>query len=90
MSHRLTRRLQHSRLRRAGATAVEYGLMVALIAMIIFAVSTFWAPNLLAIFNDRRQLSSEARTRRSLRPSTHHVSAVCHRFVLHPSRHRGG
>ncbi|MFI7586089.1 Flp family type IVb pilin [Spongisporangium articulatum] len=35
-----------------GATAVEYGLMVALIAVIIIAGVTLLGQNLLAIFNN--------------------------------------
>ena len=34
-----------------GATAVEYGLMVALIAVVIIAAVTLLGQNLLAIFN---------------------------------------
>jgi pilus assembly protein Flp/PilA len=34
-----------------GATAVEYGLMVALIAMVIIAGVTLLGTNLLALFN---------------------------------------
>ena len=35
-----------------GATAVEYGLMVALIAIVIIAAVTLLGTNLLAIFNN--------------------------------------
>jgi pilus assembly protein Flp/PilA len=35
-----------------GATAVEYGLMVALIAIVIIAAVTLLGQNLLAIFNN--------------------------------------
>ena len=35
-----------------GATAVEYGLMVALIAMVIIAAVTFLGNNLSTLFND--------------------------------------
>ena len=35
-----------------GATAVEYGLMVALIAVVIIAAVTLLGQNLLAIFNN--------------------------------------
>lgn len=35
-----------------GATAVEYGLMVALIAVVIIGAVTLLGENLVAIFND--------------------------------------
>jgi pilus assembly protein Flp/PilA len=35
-----------------GATAVEYGLMVALIAIVIIAAVTLLGTNLLALFNE--------------------------------------
>lgn len=35
-----------------GATAVEYGLMVALIAIVIIAAVTLLGNNLLALFNE--------------------------------------
>lgn len=35
-----------------GATAVEYGLMVALIAVVIIGAVTLLGDNLVAIFND--------------------------------------
>ena len=45
----LTRTLNHDDDR--GATAVEYGLMVALIAIVIIAGVTLVGTNLLALFN---------------------------------------
>jgi pilus assembly protein Flp/PilA len=42
-------RLQHSD---RGATAVEYGLMVALIAIVILVAVAFLGTNLSTLFND--------------------------------------
>jgi pilus assembly protein Flp/PilA len=44
-------RIASIREKEEGATAVEYGLMVALIAVIIIAGVTLLGQNLLAIFN---------------------------------------
>jgi len=45
-------RLQHLiRTREEGATAVEYGLMVALIAIVIIAAVTLLGGNLSTLFN---------------------------------------
>ena len=46
----LTRRVKRDDDR--GATAVEYGLMVALIAIVIIAGVTLLGTNLLALFNE--------------------------------------
>jgi pilus assembly protein Flp/PilA len=44
-------RIASIREKEEGATAVEYGLMVALIAVVIIAAVTLLGNNLLAIFN---------------------------------------
>ena len=52
MSHRLVNRLKVRTSGEVGATAVEYGLMIALIAMTIFGGVYLMGPALLAIFED--------------------------------------
>ena len=52
MSIKSIARLQHlTRTREEGATAVEYGLMVALIAIVIIAAVTLLGTNLSNLFN---------------------------------------
>ena len=52
MSIKTIARLQHlTRTREEGATAVEYGLMVALIAIVIIAAVTLLGGNLSTLFN---------------------------------------
>ncbi|GAA1254673.1 Flp family type IVb pilin [Oryzihumus leptocrescens] len=52
MSIKTIARLQHlTRTREEGATAVEYGLMVALIAIVIIAAVTLLGHNLSTMFN---------------------------------------
>ena len=50
MNHAL-RKLASSAGRERGATAVEYGLMIALIAMVIFGGVYLLGPALLAVFD---------------------------------------
>ena len=53
MSIKSIARLQHlTRSREEGATAVEYGLMVALIAIIIIVAVALLGTNLSGIFNN--------------------------------------
>jgi pilus assembly protein Flp/PilA len=50
--HHLTRALVSTTRPERGATAVEYGLMIALIAMAIFGGIYLLGPNLDAIFDE--------------------------------------
>jgi len=50
MLHMLKTYTEHYTAREEGATAVEYGIMVALIAVVIIAVVTTLGTNLQAIF----------------------------------------
>ena len=52
MALRLIHRLRSLRSNEFGATAVEYGLMVALIAMIIFGTVYTLGPSLKEIFDE--------------------------------------
>ncbi|MGZ4628448.1 MAG: Flp family type IVb pilin [Oryzihumus sp.] len=53
MSIKTIARLQHlTRTREEGATAVEYGLMVALIALVIIVAVTLLGTNLSNLFNN--------------------------------------
>jgi pilus assembly protein Flp/PilA len=50
--HHLTRALVSTTRQERGATAVEYGLMIALIAMAIFGGIYLLGPNLDALFDE--------------------------------------